>query len=253
MVQVRKDMTGWKMWEHGVPDSRLTVIKQVEDYIDPNGKHRTQWLCKCSCEEHNEIIVAGRHLTNGAIKSCGCLQKESRVKVNIKNNILDMESENYGIGYTLKGEPFWFDKEDVEVVKKYCWYYNNDGYLVARERGTDKFVLFHRLIMEPISYGMVVDHKKHPPRHENKYDNRKSNLEIKTHSQNNMNLSLSVKNKSGITGVSWNEQYNKWDAYITTNYQRIYLGRFDIKEDAIKARKNAEITYFGEYRYDVNN
>jgi len=23
------DMTGWKMWEHGVPDSRLTVLERA--------------------------------------------------------------------------------------------------------------------------------------------------------------------------------------------------------------------------------
>ena len=29
------DMTGWVMKEHGIPDSRLTVIKRTEDYIAP--------------------------------------------------------------------------------------------------------------------------------------------------------------------------------------------------------------------------
>lgn len=28
MANITEDMTGWKMWEHGVPDSRLTVIKK---------------------------------------------------------------------------------------------------------------------------------------------------------------------------------------------------------------------------------
>lgn len=27
------DMTGWVMKEHGVPDSRLSVIKEVELYV----------------------------------------------------------------------------------------------------------------------------------------------------------------------------------------------------------------------------
>ena len=42
MVRVREDMTGWKMWEHGVPDSRLTVLKQAEDYVDSRGKCSAQ-------------------------------------------------------------------------------------------------------------------------------------------------------------------------------------------------------------------
>ena len=31
------DMTGWRMWEHGVPESKLTVIKQAEDRIRARG------------------------------------------------------------------------------------------------------------------------------------------------------------------------------------------------------------------------
>ena len=31
MVKTKEDMTGWNMWEHGVPDSKLTVIKQTDD------------------------------------------------------------------------------------------------------------------------------------------------------------------------------------------------------------------------------
>lgn len=30
MVEVKQDMTGWFMSEHGVPDSKLVVIRQVE-------------------------------------------------------------------------------------------------------------------------------------------------------------------------------------------------------------------------------
>ena len=39
MVKVKTDMTGWKMWEHGVSDSRLMVIQQVDDYVDNNGQN----------------------------------------------------------------------------------------------------------------------------------------------------------------------------------------------------------------------
>lgn len=31
------DMTGWIMSEHGVPDSKLTVIKEVEPHITISG------------------------------------------------------------------------------------------------------------------------------------------------------------------------------------------------------------------------
>lgn len=39
MVKVKEDLTGRVF-------GRLTVIKQVDDYIEPkSGKHRSQWLC----------------------------------------------------------------------------------------------------------------------------------------------------------------------------------------------------------------
>ena len=37
------------------------------------------------------------------------------------------------------------------------------------------------------------------------------------------------------------------------NYKNIYLGRYINKEDAIKARKQAEIKYFGEHRNKLND
>lgn len=63
------DMTGYVMSEHGVKDSKLTVIKQVDDYIDPHGNHRIQWLCHCECG--NETIILGTQLRSGRTKTCG--------------------------------------------------------------------------------------------------------------------------------------------------------------------------------------
>ena len=56
------DMTGWVMSEHGVPDSRLTVIEQdkSEQYL---GKGAF-WLCECSCEEHNQIVADGTNISS---------------------------------------------------------------------------------------------------------------------------------------------------------------------------------------------
>ena len=89
----------------------------------------------------------------------------------------------------------------------------------------------------------MVDHINRNP-----LDNRKSNLRIVNNQQNSMNKGHQKRNTSGHKGVSWDKSRNKWYAYITVNYKLINLGRFNILEDAIKARKKAEIKYFGEYR-----
>lgn len=64
------DMTGWIMKEHGVPDSRLTVIERVKN---SDTKH-SYWLCKCNCG--NTLTIRGDQIRRGIAKSCGCLQRE---------------------------------------------------------------------------------------------------------------------------------------------------------------------------------
>ena len=177
--------------------------------------------------------------------------KESILNANKEENYIDLDSAEYAIGYTTKGEPFWFDKEDVDLVKQYCWYYNSSGYVV--NKGKNGIMFLHRLVMGVTDSDVEVDHKKHPPRNGHKIDNRKSNLEFVTSSENKMNLSLREDNKSGVTGVFWIENRHKWWAYIGINGKRIGLGYFPNKEDAIKARKEAEVKYFGDRRYDANN
>lgn len=245
MVKVKEDMTGWVMAEHGVPDSKLTVIKQVEDYISLNGVHHAQWLCECDCHEHKQIVARGSAVKHGEVKSCGCLRR--------KNNSYDMTTEDFAIGYTQNGEPFWFDKEDIELVKNYCWHYDKYGYVVSIERDTRKKVVLHRLIMGIDNPLIEIDHKTHLVGNAHKIDNRKSNLEIVSHADNMKNQGKYKNNTSGVTGVCWYPNYNQWMAYINVDHNRIHLGYFDEKEDAISARKQAEIKYFGDRRYGANN
>ena len=88
MVKVREDMTGWNMWEHGVPDSMLTVVSRADDYISPKGKHEAQWLCRCNCKDNKEIIVKGCAIKSGHTKSCGCLQLEIGSKLRKTNKFI---------------------------------------------------------------------------------------------------------------------------------------------------------------------
>ena len=91
---------------------------------------------------------------------------------------------------------------------------------------------------------MVVDHINMNP-----LDNRKCNLRICTMQQNNFNKKEQTNNTSGRVGVTWDKQTNKWLAQIQVDGKNIKLGRFKNKEDAIKVREEAELKYFGEYKY----
>ena len=130
-----------------------------------------------------------------------------------------------------------------EFVYGYRFCLDRDGYVKysGRKDGLCNKLL-HRIIMgAPEDF--VVDHINRNP-----LDNRRDNLRIVTQQENCMNLTISKNNKSGVPGVCWDKDANKWVAKITYKYKRIHLGRFEKLEDARKARKDAEEEYFGEFR-----
>lgn len=229
------DLTGKKF-------GRLTVIKRSEDYVSPKGVHMVQWLCLCECG--NKVVVSSHSLVSEHTKSCGCLQKEvaSNTCTNRKkHNKYDLSRE-FGLGFTSKGEEFYFDLEDYDKIKDYYWRMNDRGYIVT----TSKSISMHRLITNPHD-GMVVDHINH-----NKYDNRKNNLRVYYQKENTRNSSIAKNNTSGVTGVCFVSSKNKWLAYIKVNYKFINLGYFDTFEEAVSTRKEAEEKYFGEFAMSVN-
>lgn len=132
------------------------------------------------------------------------------------------------------------DLEDIDKVKNTKWcLLSKIGYVCDSDKN-----YLHRLVMD-CPDNKVVDHINH-----NKLDNRKSNLRICTQSQNMMNKRKQCNNSSGVTGVYLDKKYNKWQARIIYNKQIIHLGYFNTKEEAIEARRQAELEYFGEYKYE---
>ena len=236
-----QDLTGMKF-------GRLTVVKRGEN--DKYGK--TQWWCECDCQlllpekERKLKLIPAKALKSGATQSCGCLQREMASKKNKKFNQYDLTGE-YGIGYTSKGEEFYFDLEDYDKIKDYHWYISTTyGYVITGKRNSEKqTIAFHRIVMNCEDPNIEIDHI-HGINSRN--DNRKSNLRIATISQNAMNRKLSITNTSGCTGVCPKD--NKWRAYIYVDGKAIELGLFNNKEEAIKVRKKAEEKYFGEWSYD---
>ena len=231
------------MSEHGVPDSRLKVIKQIEDHIYPSGIHASRWLCECLCGKHTKFPVVGKSIRNGNTKSCGCLEHEIKcMSKNKKYNDYDLSGE-YGIGYMEDGNEFWFDIEDYDLIKKYCWH-SHHGYIETRDG--DGATLMHRLVLGlDKNDNRQVDHIKH-----NKFDNRKKYLRICEQIDNCKNRKLNKNNTSGHKGVMWHSRDLVWQAQITVNKKKIHLGQFTNLSDAIKARVDAEKKYFGQFSYD---
>lgn len=54
-------------------------------------------------------------------------------------------------------------------------------------------------------------------------------------------------NTSGVTGIWFDKNKNKWCAEITFKKKKYYLGRYGRKADAIAVRKKAEQALFGNF------
>ena len=236
MVKVKRDLTGIR-----IPNSRLTVMYQSEDYINQGGNHYARWHCKCDCG--NECDVLATHLIRGSIRSCGCLGNESRKSVRKKFNTFDLSGE-FAIGYTTKGESFYFDKNKLDIVKLICWHIRNDGYVCGRDCNMGKDVMLHNLVMPPLPDG----YDRYDHINQNKQDCRCDNLRPATHALNMMNTAKrNGEYTSQYKGVSWYKRDKKWEAAIRYNGDTMYLGRFISEIDAAKAYNKMAVKLYGEF------
>lgn len=217
------------MSEHGVPDSRLTVIKQAEDYIDKTGHHRARYLCSCSCGSGKAVLAFPSDLRRGETKSCGCRTKEINSQKQKKYNIYDLTGE-FGIGYCSNtGSPFYFDLADYDLIKDYCWMevvYGKSQYHELRTtiivNKTKKQIRMHQLLC-----GGQRDHADRNP-----LNNRRSNLRLASVKENNRNRTVFQNNTSGIMGVSYEANrtsQNKWTARLYFEGKRYWLGAYEKK------------------------
>lgn len=156
------------------------------------------------------------------------------------------EYGEYYIGYTHNtNKPFYVDAQDFESVKEYCWRTHHPSksspdfevLITYIPNGHPKYVKMHQLI------GCKGwDHIDH-----NELNNRRYNLREASQLDNVRNSKLAKNNTSGFIGVSWHSSLNKWRARIMIDHKEICLGVFNDIEDAVKARLEGELKYFGEF------
>lgn len=81
-----------------------------------------------------------------------------------------------------------------------------------------------------------VDHEDH-----DRANNRWANLKDAGGSENRKNKTRYSNNKSGVTGVAWCDRTSKWRASISISGRTRYIGSFGTKDEAVAARKAAEV------------
>ena len=74
-------------------------------------------------------------------------------------------------------------------------------------------------------------------------DNRISNLRLVTPSGNNRNSIAQKSPRNGYPGLYFRKDRNMWRVSINIGGKKMWLGSFKEKDEAIQARRNAELEY----------
>lgn len=232
---------------------KLTVLEYAGTKKYGNSSNAL-WKCICDCQlskpenEREYCYLTTNELTSGKTQSCGCYGKEKLLEaLHARKTPNDYKKrKNYYIGYTKKGEKFYVDEQDFDLVREYKWFIDENGYVVSHSED-DSFVYMHRLIM-----GLDADNEleiDHVRGDKTTNDNRKYNLRIVTHAENQMNRKKQSNNTSGVVGVWYDKNKNKWVAEIQAYGKKYCLGRYQTVDEAADVRREAENILHGNYSY----
>lgn len=136
------------------------------------------------------------------------------------------------------------DACDADFVVPFRWLYLHAGKgyayrsIGSRRNGTYQIVLMHREIMglPRKKDGQEVDHLNR-----NGLDNRRGNLRVLTHAQNQQNISSQRGSTSKYRGVHWSISKKRWIAQVRSGGRIVFWKSFNDEEAAnisvIEARK----------------
>ena len=227
---------------------RLLVVKDLGRIIKEGTKQPKRYVeCICECDGKT-VITTAHSVYHGIAQSCGCLQREfakSGEACKKRNEFYTLDDVTF-VKFSNCEEWFLCDTDDWEKLKDHCWHRDIKGYAAATINGRTTFM--HKLIMNTPDH-LETDHIYQVKN--GVCDNRKSNLEIKPHKYNARNSVLSKSNTSGHKGVSPSKNKKKWIARIMVDGKNIYLGTFDTIEEAVEARRKADIKYSDGYKMNI--
>ena len=224
----------------GIEFGYLTAIEPT----DKRDRKDVVWLCQCRCGTMVEM-PATRLIGNNTL-SCGCILKETIKRANkyfggtsleqsLKEKVVSTRSTSGYVGVTKKR-----DKWQAYIVYKRQYinlgvYSKLEDAIKARARGKEAVMEDAAELLKV--YEAIHENDEALP---NKATEPQRDFSCEPRVINNQPTTAAKRldNTSGYTGVSFRK--SKWEARICYNKLRYILGRFETRDEAIKARQDAE-------------
>ena len=197
----------------------LEVIDQKRE------NNRTWCLCKCDCSNVKWIRADRLTTKNRPTRSCGCESKANQFVAK------DLTGQKFGrltvVRPTEKRDP----SNGAVIWECRC----ECGNLTTATAGD---------LRKKKSCGCLFEetkeetYKKFAKAHQEKNIIEHVNISAINYPK------LRANNTSGVTGVYWSKRNRRWTAQIWVKGDVISLGSYIHKEDAIKARQEAEDKYY---------
>lgn len=197
---------------------RLTVIERAEDYVSPSGYKKKQWVCLCICGASK--ILQQNSLVSGLVKSCGCYASEQISDRNTTHGFSQHPLYN-----TWRNMLDRCSNIDSPVYK----HYGGRGISVCAEWRVD-FEKFCQDVGEKPTKDHSLD------RIDNDGDYCRENIKWSTKKEQVNNRRINYRNKSGVEGVYFRENTQKYEVWHGSHYHGSYTSfeeAFNIKRSLI--------------------
>lgn len=209
----------------GLKINNLTFLERTTrpESHKPNRKSYGLFLCDCGASKvlRCDIFLSGKQQT------CGCFWISESYEFSLRNHKM------------------------VECYKSMlarCYNKKNPSYPDYGGRGIKVCEEWHNISNFFSDMESTHSEDLSLDREDVNGDYSPENCYWRDHSWQMYNKRQSSINTSGKTGVSFYKKDCDWEAYITVNNKKIGLGRYSTFEDAVKAREDAELKYFGRLK-----